>query len=60
VAEADNDIQKAYDKAIDILERAGHKIIHKNMTNTKYDIATYYIIATAEATTKLGKEYDGN
>ncbi len=28
------------------------------MTNTKYDIATYYIVATAEATTNLAR-YDG-
>ena len=58
IKEASKDVQEAYDLAIKALEDAGHKIIHKNMTNTKYDIATYYIIATAEAATNLAR-YDG-
>jgi len=58
VAEADKDIQKAHDTALKALEEAGHTIIHKTMSNTKYDIATYYIVATAEATTNLAR-YDG-
>ena len=58
VAEASEDIQKAYANTVEALEKAGHTIIHKNMTNTKYDIATYYIVATAEATTNLAR-YDG-
>ena len=56
--EADKEIQNAYNNAIKALEKEGHTIIHKNMTNTKYDIATYYIVATAEATTNLAR-YDG-
>jgi aspartyl-tRNA(Asn)/glutamyl-tRNA(Gln) amidotransferase subunit A len=58
ISEASQDIQGAYVKTIKVLEEAGHTIIHKNMTNTKYDIATYYIVATAEATTNLAR-YDG-
>ena len=58
IQEADKDVQKAYAKAVKALEDAGHTIIHKNMSNTKYDIATYYIIATAEAATNLAR-YDG-
>ena len=58
VAEASDDIQKAYANTLKALKEAGHTIIHKNMTNTKYDIATYYIVATAEATTNLAR-YDG-
>ena len=58
IAEASEDIQNAYAKTVEKLEEAGHKIVHKNMTNTKYDIATYYIIATAEAATNLAR-YDG-
>jgi len=58
IAEASEDIQNAYAKTVEKLEEAGHKIVHKNMTNTKYDIATYYIVATAEAATNLAR-YDG-
>jgi aspartyl-tRNA(Asn)/glutamyl-tRNA(Gln) amidotransferase subunit A len=58
VSEASEDIQKAYKNTVKALEEAGHTIVHKNMANTKYDIATYYIIATAEATTNLAR-YDG-
>ena len=58
IKEASKDVQKAYEFAIEALKDAGHTIIHKELTNTKYDIATYYIIATAEAATNLGR-YDG-
>jgi len=55
IQEASDDIQEAYKKAIEALENQGHTIIHKTMANTKYDIATYYIIATAEAATNLAR-----
>lgn len=58
ISEADSDIQKAYAQTVKALEDAGHTIIHKNMQNTKYDIATYYILATAEAATNLAR-FDG-
>ncbi|HHH51023.1 MAG TPA: Asp-tRNA(Asn)/Glu-tRNA(Gln) amidotransferase subunit GatA, partial [Campylobacterales bacterium] len=58
IEEADGDVQEAYATAVKALEEAGHTIIHKTMSNTKYDIATYYIVATAEATTNLAR-YDG-
>jgi len=58
ISEADDDIQKAYNNTVKILEEIGHTIVHKNMQNTKYDIATYYILATAEAATNLAR-YDG-
>ena len=58
ISEADSDIQAAYALAVEKLEAAGHTIVHKNMTNTKYDIATYYIVATAEAATNLAR-FDG-
>ena len=58
ISEADSDIQAAYALAIEKLKAAGHTIIHKRMTNTKYDIATYYIVATAEAATNLAR-FDG-
>jgi len=58
ISEADLDTQKAYAKTVKILEEAGHTIVHRNMQNTKYDIATYYILATAEAATNLAR-FDG-
>jgi len=58
ISEADEDTQKAYSDTIEMLKSIGHTIVHKNMTNTKYDIATYYIVATAEAATNLAR-FDG-
>ncbi len=53
-----DDVRVKITDAIKALEQAGHKIIYKNRLNTKYDIATYYIIATAEASANLSR-YDG-
>ena len=58
ISQADEDTQKAYSDTIELLKSAGHTILHKDMTNTKYDIATYYIVATAEAATNLAR-FDG-
>ncbi len=58
IAEASYEIQEAYANSVKLLEEAGHTVVHKTMTNTKYDIATYYIVATAEAATNLAR-YDG-
>ena len=58
ISEANEDVQNAFNETVKKLKEAGHIITHKNMQNTKYDIATYYIICTAEATTNLAR-YDG-
>jgi len=58
VEAADADIQKAFAQTVEKLEAAGHTIVRKEMSNTKYDIATYYVLATAEAATNLAR-YDG-
>jgi len=58
LSEAGQDVQEKMREGIKALELAGHKIIYKNFINTKYDIATYYIIATAEASANLSR-YDG-
>ncbi|MBD3808023.1 MAG: Asp-tRNA(Asn)/Glu-tRNA(Gln) amidotransferase subunit GatA, partial [Epsilonproteobacteria bacterium] len=58
ISEAGSDIQQAYANTVKTLESLGHTIVHKNMQNTKYDIATYYIVATAEAATNLAR-FDG-
>lgn len=58
VNEASEETKKELLKAIDILKSAGHKIIYKNLENSKCDIATYYIIGTAEASANLSR-FDG-
>jgi len=58
INEADSQTQRVFAQTVEKLRNAGHTIIHKNRLNTQYDIATYYIIATAEATTNLAR-YDG-
>jgi len=56
--EADDEIKRVTKDAIKALEEAGHKIVYKNLTNSKYDIATYYVIAAAEASANFSR-YDG-
>lgn len=58
VNEASEETKKELLRAIDILKSAGHKIIYKNLENSKCDIATYYIIGTAEASANLSR-FDG-
>ena len=52
------DVKQAYDNAIDTLKAAGAKIEEIKLGYAKYSLATYYIIATAEASSNLGR-YDG-
>lgn len=56
--EASPEVRSAMQNAIKALEEAGHKIIYKSLTNSKYDIATYYVIAAAEASANFSR-YDG-
>jgi len=56
--EADDEIKKVTKEAIKSLEDAGHKIVYKSLTNSKYDIAAYYVIAAAEASANFSR-YDG-
>ena len=58
IKDASAEVQVAYETAIKALEDAGHTIVHKEMMGAKYDIAAYYIIATAEASANLSR-YDG-
>jgi len=58
IKDASAEVQSAYETAIKALEDAGHTIVHKEMMGAKYDIAAYYIIATAEASANLSR-YDG-
>jgi len=54
----EEDVRLSVEKSIDILKEAGAIIKKINLKYTKYAIATYYIIATAEASSNLAR-YDG-
>ena len=58
VNNASEDTKKALNSAIEKLKNFGHKIVYKNLEDSKYDVAAYYIIATAEASANLSR-YDG-
>lgn len=58
IDEASEETKKAIYATIDALEKEGHTIIRKNLMNSKIDVATYYVVATAEASSNLSR-YDG-
>ena len=58
IENASQDVKDAYTKAIEALKAQGHTIVEHEMMDAKYDISAYYITATAEAATNLGR-YDG-
>lgn len=52
------DVQVAYETAKQTLQELGAKLVPISLEYAKYSLATYYIIATAEASSNLGR-YDG-
>ncbi len=52
------EIQKAWDKAKDILKSKGAEVVDISLPHTKYGAAVYYIIAPAECSSNLAR-YDG-
>jgi aspartyl-tRNA(Asn)/glutamyl-tRNA(Gln) amidotransferase subunit A len=54
----DDEVRLHVRRAVTILERAGAEIKKINLQYTRYAIATYYIIATAEASSNLAR-FDG-
>ena len=54
----DPDVQKAMDAAIETYRRLGAEFIDISLPHTDYAVATYYLIATAEASSNLAR-YDG-
>lgn len=48
----------ALNLAIEKLKSHGHSVTYTNFEDSKYDVAAYYIIATAEASANLSR-YDG-
>ncbi|HXG37491.1 MAG TPA: Asp-tRNA(Asn)/Glu-tRNA(Gln) amidotransferase subunit GatA [Bacteroidota bacterium] len=54
----DNEIRSAIEKKIDLLRSHGAVVEEVSLPHTEYTIATYYILATAEASSNLAR-YDG-
>src|SRR6266404_652314 len=54
----DREVKQAIDSAISRLENLGAEIIEVSLPHTDYAVATYYIIATAEASANLAR-FDG-
>src|SRR3989338_2128556 len=53
----DPEVKRALDKAIDVLTALGITCIPISLPHTRYAVATYYIVATAEASSNLAR-YD--
>jgi aspartyl-tRNA(Asn)/glutamyl-tRNA(Gln) amidotransferase subunit A len=51
-------VKKSFEKTIETFKSLGAEIVEVSLPNTKYAIATYYIIATAEASANLAR-FDG-
>jgi aspartyl-tRNA(Asn)/glutamyl-tRNA(Gln) amidotransferase subunit A len=54
----DEEVRSSVEAAIDNYERLGAEIVDVELPNSKYSIAVYYIIATAEASSNLAR-FDG-
>ena len=54
----DAEVAAYWDKAADMLKARGAEIVEISLPHTKYALATYYIIAPAEASSNLAR-YDG-
>ncbi len=54
----DPEVEKHVKEAMDAMKEAGAAIVPLSLPHTDYAIATYYIIATAEASSNLAR-YDG-
>ena len=54
----DSEIRQSIEKKIDVLKANGATIKEISLPHTEYTIATYYILATAEASSNLAR-YDG-
>src|SRR5204862_1685849 len=54
----DDEVRQAVEAAIDKLNRLGCETVPVSLPHTQYAIPTYYLIATAEASSNLAR-YDG-
>lgn len=55
---ASEEVKNALLKSVEALKAHGHEIVYKTLQDYEFDIAAYYIIATAEASANLSR-YDG-
>ena len=58
VAGMQPEVEAAIRRSIDELVKMGAELVEVSIPNTQYALATYYLIATAEASSNLGR-YDG-
>jgi aspartyl-tRNA(Asn)/glutamyl-tRNA(Gln) amidotransferase subunit A len=56
--QTDPGVRAAFQSALDVLTASGATLIDVDLPRTNYGIATYYIVATAEASSNLAR-YDG-
>ena len=54
----DPEVRQAVERSIDQLKQAGCEVVKVSLPHTKYAIPTYYIVATAEASSNLAR-FDG-
>jgi aspartyl-tRNA(Asn)/glutamyl-tRNA(Gln) amidotransferase subunit A len=52
------DVERAVREALEVLRGRGAELVEVDLPHTPYAVATYYLIATAEASSNLGR-YDG-
>ncbi len=52
------DVERAVREALEVLRARGAELVDIDLPHTPYAVATYYLIATAEASSNLGR-YDG-
>ena len=54
----DSDVKRAVAEAIEVYRSLGAEIVEVSLPHTDYSVASYYLIATAEASSNLAR-YDG-
>jgi aspartyl-tRNA(Asn)/glutamyl-tRNA(Gln) amidotransferase subunit A len=54
----DREVESAVKRAIDVIESLGAIPVDISLTHTEYAVATYYVLATSEASSNLAR-YDG-
>ena len=54
----EHDVQKVFEESLQLFKDQGAELVDVTLPHTKYAVATYYIIGTAEASSNLAR-YDG-